>query len=49
LIEEAQAADLIVVMHEGRVLHSGAPDEVLRHEQAGSGAEAFVAMTAKAD
>jgi ABC-2 type transport system ATP-binding protein len=49
LIEEAEAADLAIILHEGRVLQVGPPAEVLRSAAAQSSADTFVTMTAKAN
>jgi ABC-2 type transport system ATP-binding protein len=46
LIEEAEAADLAIVLHQGRVLECGMPDAIFSKASAGSAGEAFLAMTA---
>jgi ABC-2 type transport system ATP-binding protein len=45
LIEEADAADLAIVLHRGRMLECGVPDAIFSKASAGSAGEAFLAMT----
>ncbi len=45
LIEEADDADLAIVLHQGRVRECGLPHDVFRGGQASANAEAFLAMT----
>jgi ABC-2 type transport system ATP-binding protein len=45
LIEEADAADLAVVLHNGRLLDCGLPETIFSKAKASSAGEAFLAMT----
>lgn len=45
LVEEARAADRVVVLHQGRLLADGTPGEVAQHLGGGSLEEAFIRAT----
>ena len=45
LVDEAEAADRVVVMHLGKVLQEGTPEQLLAEAGAASLAEAFLALT----
>jgi ABC-2 type transport system ATP-binding protein len=45
LIEEADAADLAIVLHQGRVLDCGLPGSIFGKAKASTAGEAFLAMT----
>jgi ABC-2 type transport system ATP-binding protein len=45
LIEEVDCADLVIVLHQGRVLEAGLADEVFRSADARGSANAFLTMT----
>lgn len=45
LVDEAEAADRVVVLHRGKVLTSGSPAEVVDHAGASSLASAFLHLT----
>jgi ABC-2 type transport system ATP-binding protein len=45
LIEEADAADLAIVLHQGRMLECGVPDAIFSKGSTSSAGEAFLAMT----
>jgi ABC-2 type transport system ATP-binding protein len=45
LIEEADAADFAIVLHQGRILECGMPDAIFSKTKASSAGEAFLAMT----
>ena len=45
LIEEADGADLAIVLHQGRVLECGMPETIFSKAKSGSAGEAFLAMT----
>jgi len=45
LIEEAEEADLAIVLHQGRVLECAVLDAIFNKAQANSASEAFVALT----
>jgi ABC-2 type transport system ATP-binding protein len=45
LIEEVDAADLAIVLHQGRVRECGVADQVFRNAEAHGQAEAFLEMT----
>jgi ABC-type multidrug transport system ATPase subunit len=45
LIEEADAADLAIVLHQGRVRECAPVDDVFRNARTRDNAETFLAMT----
>jgi len=45
LVDEAEKAQRVVVLHQGEILYQGEPDELIRQRQADSLAAAFLAMT----
>ena len=45
LIEEVDAADLAIVLHQGHVVECGVPDAIFSRSKASSAGEAFLAMT----
>jgi ABC-2 type transport system ATP-binding protein len=45
LIEEADAAELAIVLHQGRVLDCGLPETIFGKTKASTAGEAFLAMT----
>jgi ABC-2 type transport system ATP-binding protein len=45
LIEEVDCADLVIVLHQGRVLEAGLADEVFRSADARDSANVFLTMT----
>ena len=47
LVDEVERADRVVILHRGRVLDAGAPDEVVARAGATGIGEAFLAMTGK--
>ena len=47
LVDEVERADRVVILHRGRVLDAGAPDEIVVRAGAPSIGEAFLAMTGK--
>ncbi len=49
LVDEAEKADRVIVMHEGHVLKSGAPDELVRESGKANLHDAFVNMTGSGD
>ncbi|MDE0458201.1 MAG: ABC transporter ATP-binding protein [Chromatiales bacterium] len=48
LVDEVERADRVIILHRGRVLDAGAPDEVVARAGAPSIGEAFLAMTGRA-
>ena len=47
LVDEVERADRVVILHRGRVLDAGAPDEIVARAEATSIGEAFLAMTGR--
>ena len=47
LVDEVERADRVVILHRGRVLEAGAPDEIIARADAPSIGEAFLAMTGR--
>lgn len=45
LVDEAETADRVLVLHQGRLLAEGAPSKLLAESKAGTLAEAFLKMT----
>ncbi len=48
LVDEVERADRVVILHRGRVVDVGSPEEIVVRARAPSIAEAFLAMTGKA-
>ena len=48
LVDEVERADRVVILHRGRVLDAGPPDEVVTRAGASDVGEAFLAMTGRA-
>ena len=48
LVEEAERADRVIVLHNGKVLHVGTPAELMSETGRATLAEAFIALTANA-
>jgi ABC-2 type transport system ATP-binding protein len=46
LVDEAEAADRVIVLHHGRLVGEGTPAELRRRTAAGSLADAFLKLTA---
>ena len=47
LVDEVERADRVVILHRGRVLDAGAPDQIVARAEATSIGEAFLAMTGR--
>lgn len=45
LVEEAEGADLAIVLHHGRLLESGPPESIFRNGRARMSTDAFLAIT----
>jgi ABC-2 type transport system ATP-binding protein len=45
LVEEAEAADRVLILHHGKMLYEGSPANLIAHTGSGNLAAAFLALT----